>query len=66
MDMESMQRVIKQLTNEITDLKKNKGEGKKPFMKKRTNSSPQIPPTKGINLQYFSMENYFRTHHANH
>ena len=30
-DMESMQRVIKQLTNEIIDLKKNKGEGNKPF-----------------------------------
>ena len=29
--MESMQRVIKKLTNEIIDLKKNKGEGKKPF-----------------------------------
>ena len=30
-DMESMQRVIKQLTNELIDLKKSKGEGKKPF-----------------------------------
>jgi hypothetical protein len=31
MDMESMQRVIKKLTNDIIDLNKNKGEGKKPF-----------------------------------
>ena len=30
-DMASMQRVIKQLMNDIIDLKKNKGEGKKPF-----------------------------------
>ena len=43
MDMESMQRVIKQLINDIIDLKKNKGEAKKPFkpfMKKRTDSVP--------------------------
>ena len=71
MDMESMQRIIKQLTNEIIDLKKNKGEGNKPlqpFLKKKTNmdSSPQIPPSSGINLEAYSMENYCRTHHANH
>ena len=46
-DMESMQRIIKQLTNEIIDLKNNKGEGNKPFkpfLKKKTNtnSPPQI------------------------
>ena len=53
MDMESMQRVIKQLTKEIIDLKKNKGERKKPFkpfMKKRTDFAPQIPPISGINI----------------
>jgi hypothetical protein len=47
MDMASMQSVIKQLTNDIIALKKNKREGKKdfkPFMKKRTDTSPQIPP----------------------
>ena len=58
MNMESMQRVINQLTNEIIDLKKNKGEGKKPFklvMNKRTYSTPQIPPTSGINLEYYAM-----------
>ena len=67
--MESMQRVIKQLTNDVIDLKKNKGEGKKPFkpfMKKRTYSSPQIPPILGINIEDYAMENYYRTHHANH
>ena len=67
--MESMQRVIKHLTNEIIDLKKNKGEGNKsfkPFMKKRTNTSPQLPPTLGINIENYVMENYCHTHHANH
>ena len=52
-------------------MKKNKGEGKKPFnpfLKKKTNtnSPPQIPPTSIINLEYYAMENYWHTHHANH
>jgi hypothetical protein len=67
--MASMQRVIKQLTNDIIDLKKNNGEGKKPFkpfMKKRTYSAPQIPPTSGINIEDYAMENYCCTHHVNH
>ena len=49
--MERMQRIIKQLTNEIIDLKKKRGEGNKPFnpfLKKKTDSAPQIPPTSGI------------------
>ena len=71
MDMEKMQRIIKKLTNEIIDLKKNKGEGKKPFkpfLKNKTNtdSTHQIPPTSGINLDDYAMENYCCTHHANH
>ena len=69
MDMASMQRVIKQLTNDIIDLKKNKGKGKKPFksfVKKRTYFSPQIPPILGINIEDYAMENYCHTHHANH
>ena len=70
-DMDSMQRMIKQLTNEIIDLKKSKGEGKKPFkpfIKKRTNidTPPQIPPSLGINLEEYSMDNFCHTHHANH
>ena len=53
-DMESMQRVIKYLTNDIINLNKNKGEGKKPFkpfVKKRSDYSPQIPPTLKINIE---------------
>jgi hypothetical protein len=67
--MESMQRVLKQITNELIDLKKRKGEGKKPFkpfMKKRTYSTPPIPSTSGINIEDYAMDNFYRTHHANH
>ena len=54
-DMESMQQMIKQLTNEIIYINKNKGEEKKPFkplFKKKINTDtpPPIPPTLGINL----------------
>ena len=68
-NMASMQRVIKQLTNDIIDLKKNKGEGKKPFkpfMKKRKNFVPQLPPTLGINIEDYAMDNFCHTHHVNH
>ena len=68
-DMERMQRVIKKLTNDIINLKKNKGEGKKPFKpfrKTRTNPVPQIPPTSEINIEDYAMDNYCCTHHANH
>ena len=69
--MESMQRIIKQITNGIIDMKKNNGEGKKPFnpfLKKKTNTytPPQVPLTLGINLEDYAMENYCQTHHANH
>ena len=65
--MASMQRVLKQITTKLIDLKK--GEGKKPFkpfMKKRTNFAPPIPPTSGINIEDYAMDNFCRTHHAIH
>jgi hypothetical protein len=68
-DMASMERVIKQLTNELVDLKRNKGEVEKPlkpFMKKRTDFVPQLPPTSRINNEVYAMDNFCRTHHANH
>ena len=68
-NMASMQRFIKQLMNDIIDLKKNKGGGKKsfkPFMKKKIDYVPQLPPTSSINIEDYAMENYYRTHHANH
>jgi len=64
-----MHKVLKQIMNELIDLKKRKGEGKKPFkpfMKKRTDSVPPIPPTLGINIEDYAMDNFYRTHHANH
>ena len=67
--MASMQRVLKQITNELIDLKKRRGEGKKhfkPFRKKRTDYAPQVPPTLGINIEDYAMDNFCRTHHANH
>ena len=60
-DMASLQRVLKQITNELIDLKKSKGEGKKPFkpfMKKRIDSAPPIPPTLGINIEDYAMDNF--------
>lgn len=59
-NMESMQRVIKHIINDIIDLKKNKGDGKKPFkpfMKKRNDYVSQILPTLGINIEDYAMEN---------
>ena len=67
--MESMQRVLKQITNELIDLNKSKGEGKKPFkpfMKNTTDSTPPIPPTSGINIEDYSLDYICHTHHANH
>ena len=66
--MASMQRVLKQITNELIDLKKRKGEGKKlfkPFMKKRMDSAPPIPPTSSINIEDYAMDNFCHTHHTN-
>jgi hypothetical protein len=70
-DMESMQQMIKQIMNEIIDLKKNKSEGNKPFnpflnKKVDTGTSSLFPPTLGINLEDYDMNNLCRSHHANH
>jgi hypothetical protein len=35
-------------------------------MKKKTNSAPQIPPTSGINIENYAMDNYYCTHHPKH
>ena len=57
--------------NEIIDLNKNKGEGKKPFnhfFKRKTNMNnpPPTPSNFGINLEDYAMENFCHAHHANH
>ena len=49
------------------NLKRSKGEGKKPFKKKtNTKTSPQVPPTLGINLEDYVIDNFCRTHSENH
>ena len=53
-----------QLQSEITILKRSKREGKKPIKKK--NTSHQIPPTLGINLEDYAMDNFCCAHYANH
>ena len=48
------------------NLKRNKGEGKKNVNKKTNkNTSPQIPPTLGINLEDYAMDNFCCTHYEN-
>jgi hypothetical protein len=60
-------RVILQLQNEIMNFKRNKGEGKKLVKKKiNKNTSHQISPSSGINLEYYAMDNFCRAHYANH
>ena len=59
--------VILQLQNEIISIKRSKGVGKK-LVKKNTNknTSPQIPPTSGINLEDYAVDNFCHTHYGNH
>lgn len=66
--MESdMDRIISQLKDEITNMKRNKGEGKKPFKNKiNTNTSLNIPPTPRINLEDYALDNFCCTHCAYH
>jgi hypothetical protein len=47
MDMESLQRIVKKLSNEIIDLKKNHGEGSsnpKKFFKFQPKKDKSTPP----------------------
>ena len=66
--MESdMDRIISQLKDEITNMKKNKGEGKKPIKKKiSTNASLKSPSTQGVNLEDYALGNFCFTHCAHH
>ena len=62
-----LDRIISQLKDEITNMKKNKGEVKKPFKKKiRTNIFLKMPPTPGINLEDYALDNFCHTHCAYH
>lgn len=62
-----MERIISKLKDEITNIKKKKGEGKKPIKKKiSTNTSLKVPPTPEINLENYALDNLCRTHGAYH
>ena len=49
------------------NIKSSKVEGKKLFKNKTNkNTSPQIPPTSGINLEDYVMDKFCHAHYANH
>ena len=74
MDMESMQRMIKHLSNESVYIKRNIGEGTsnkrsyKPFFRRPIHPrSFEPPPTNlNLNLEGATMDNSFKYHQANH
>jgi hypothetical protein len=56
MDMEALQRIVKKLSNEIIDLKKNSGEGSsnpKKFFKFQPKKDKNTPPTNKTNSSGF-------------
>ena len=63
----NLERVISQIQDEISNLKMNKGQGKKHVKKKiNTNTSLKVPPTPKINLEEYALDNFCRTHGAYH
>jgi hypothetical protein len=66
--MESyLERVISQLQDEIANLKKSRGEGKKVVEKKiSTSTSLKVPPTPRISLEDYSLNIFCRSHCAHH
>lgn len=70
-DIEGLQRMVKQLSNEIIDLKKNSGEstsgrGFFRFLDKKHFPPRQHPPPENINIQDYAMDNFCRAHKDNH
>ena len=60
-------RVILKLQNKIINIKRSKGEGKKPLKKRtNTNTSPQVPRSSSIDFENYVMDNFCRTHYENH
>ena len=60
-----VERIISQLQDEITKLKKDKGEGKK-HVRKKINTSLKVPLTPEINLVEYALDNFCHTHGAYH
>ena len=70
-DIEGLQRVVKQLSNEIIDLKNNLGEGTSRigffiFLDKKHFPPRQHPPPENINIQDYAMDNFCYAHKDNH
>jgi hypothetical protein len=70
-DMEGLQRVVKQLSNEIIELKKNRGEGTSSrgffrFLDKRNFPPRQQTPPEGIHIQDYEMDKLCQVHKDNH
>ena len=70
-DIEGLQRMFKQLSNEIIDLKKSSGEGTSGrglfrFPDKKHFPPKQHSPPKNINIQDYSMDNFCQAHKDNH
>jgi hypothetical protein len=68
-DIDSVVKMVKKLSNEVVDLKKNVGEGSSklknflPFFKKPYNPpQPPEPPHMDFNLDSFSNDNFFSYH----
>lgn len=66
-DIEGLQRMVKQLFNEIIDLKKNSGEstlgrGFFRFLDKKHFSPIQPPPPENINIPDYAMDNFCQAH----
>ena len=63
-DIEGLQRMVKQLSNEIIDLKKNLGESTSErgffrFPDKKHFPPRQHPPLENINIQDYAMDNFY-------
>jgi len=74
-DMESLQRMVKKLSNEIVDMKRNVGEGTsnprhyKPFFKKPSLYKAIEPPPTNLNIDLGEVAsdsfcNYHQEHHS--
>ena len=70
-DIEGLQRLVKQLSNEIIGLKNNSGEGTSSRVFFRFPDKRNFPPWKqappeAINIQDYAMDNFCQVHKDNH
>jgi hypothetical protein len=72
-DIDNVVKMVKKLSNEVVDLKKNVGEGSskprtfRPFFKKPDNlPQPPEPPHMDFNLDSFNNDNFCSYHQQNH